>query len=79
MALSVPSGSDAQMRRYVESLTSTISSLTKKLELLEGKMNNNENNYILTLKKMTDLEHENQDMRRAAAANNEKYTILEVN
>lgn len=69
---------DGKMQRYIESSASTISTLTKKIAVLEAKVNNSETNYIVVLRKMTELETENKELKRQSTACFEKLVILEV-
>ena len=66
------------MQRYIESSASTISTLTKKLEILDAKVANSETNYIVALKKINELENENKELRKVCSAALEKIGFLEV-
>lgn len=65
------------MQRYIESSASTISTLTKKLEILDAKVANSETNYIVALKKINELENENKELRKVCSAALEKIGFLE--
>ena len=69
---------DSQMKRYIETLSSTITRLTKAVETNESKMIQTESNYIHLLRKTTELENENKDLRKNLASNQDKISQLEV-
>merc|ERR1711990_846287 len=68
---------DGQMKRYIETLSSTITRLTKAVETNESKMIQTESNYIHLLRKTTELENENKDLRKNLAPNQDKISQLE--
>lgn len=68
---------DSQMKRYIETLSSTITRLTKAVETNESKMIQTESNYIHLLRKTTELENENKDLRKNLASNQDKINQLE--
>ncbi|CBY24873.1 unnamed protein product [Oikopleura dioica] len=69
--------SDAQMRRFVSTLTETVSQLTDSIKTLEFKVSSNENNYIAALKKLHDVENENKDLSKKIVSQNDQIFHLE--
>ncbi|CAG5081394.1 Oidioi.mRNA.OKI2018_I69.PAR.g9865.t2.cds [Oikopleura dioica] len=69
--------SDAQMRRFVATLTETVSRLTDSIKTLEFKVSASENNYISVLKKLNEVENENKDLSKKLVQQNEQIFHLE--
>jgi chromosome segregation ATPase len=69
--------SDTQMRRFVATLTETVSKLTDSIKTLEFKVSSNENNYIGVLKKLHDVENENKDLSKKIVSQNDQIFHLE--
>jgi len=69
--------SDAQMRRFVATLTETVSKLTDSIKTLEFKVSSNESNYIAVLKKLHDVENENKDLSKKIVSQNDQIFHLE--
>lgn len=68
---------DSQMARYVETLSSTITRLTKSLEINESKIAAGESNYIQIVRRINELENENKDLRKSVTLSNDKIRELE--
>jgi len=68
---------DSQMARYVETLSSTITRLTKAIEVNEAKVAANENNYIQVVRRINELENENKELRKNSSQYNDKLRELE--
>jgi len=65
------------MARYVETLSSTITRLTKAIEVNEAKVAANENNYIQVVRRINELENENKELRKNSSQYNDKLRELE--
>jgi len=68
---------DSQMARYVETLSSTITRLTKSIEVNESKIAAAESNYIHVVRRLGELEGENKELKKAQAQSNDKIRELE--
>jgi len=68
---------DSQMARYVETLSSTITRLTKAIEVNEAKVAANENNYIQVVRRINELENENKELRKNSSQYSDKVRELE--
>jgi len=68
---------DSQMARYVETLSSTITRLTKSIEVNEAKIAGAESNYIHVVRRLGELEGENKELKKAQAQSNDKIRELE--
>jgi len=65
------------MRRFVATLTETVSKLTDSIKTLEFKVSSNESNYIAVLKKLHDVENENKDLSKKIVSQNDQIFHLE--
>jgi len=68
---------DGQMKRYIETLSATITRLTKAVEANEAKVINAENNYVMLMRRHTDLENENKDLRKSMTQTQDRMSQLE--
>lgn len=68
---------DGQMKRYIETLSATITRLTKAVEANEAKVIAAENNYVMLMRRHTDLENENKDLRKSISQTQDRISQME--